>query len=218
MQAALHMQNALLGFNSLQRKDGLPELMTGIGLNSGMTVAGNIGVAQRSEYTLLGDAVNTASRIEHAAGKDQVLISGATLGELKGAGIGIRMPPLKVKNKAEPLQVISLRGLVVGDEIIMHLPILISDHPVFVLRRLSDKSFVVLHPKDCDITGGIAHTAIPEWLGIALGRPKMITVLPTQLADGTLMRSQVSFEDPGLGGLLAGTEIVCPVGWEHLVR
>ena len=218
VQAALHMQNALLGFNSLQAKDELPLLQTGIGLNSGMTVAGNIGVANRSEYTLLGDAVNTASRIEHAAGKGQVLISGATLGELKGGGRGIAMPPLKAKNKAEPLQVISLRGLVVGDEIVMHLPVTSGEYPAYLLRRLSDKSFVVLHPKECDICASKIHTAIPEWLDVPLGQPSMVSVLPTQISDGTLTRSQITFADPNLNGLLMGTEITCLVGWDQLVR
>ena len=218
VQAALHMQNALLGFNSLQAKDGLPLLQTGIGLNSGMTVAGNIGVAQRSEYTLLGDAVNTASRIEHAAGKGQVLISGATLGELKGGGRGIAMPPLKAKNKAEPLQVISLRGLVVGDEIVLHLPVTSGTYPAYLLRRLSDKSFIVLHEKDCDICASKLHTAIPEWLDVSLGQPTIVSVLPSQISDGTLIRSQITFVDPSLNGLLSGAEISCLVGWDQLVR
>ena len=218
VQAALHMQNALLGFNSLQAKDGLPILQTGIGLNSGMTVAGNIGVAQRSEYTLLGDAVNTASRIEHAAGKSQVLISGATLGELKGGGHGIAMPPLKAKNKAEPLQVFSLRGLVIGDEIVLHVPIMAGAHAAYLLRRLSDKSFIVLHPKECDICAEVVRTAIPEWLDIPLGKPTMISVLSTQASDGTLIRSQIEFADPTLNGLLNGTDIACLVGWDQLIR
>ena len=218
VQAALQMQNALVGFNSLQIRDGKPEIHTGIGLNSGMVVAGNIGVAQRSEYTLLGDAVNTASRIEHAAGKGQVLASGATLAELKHMGVGIRMPPLKVKNKADPLDVVSIRGLRVGEEIVLHLPVAAGQHPATLVRRLADRSFIIVHPKDCDICACDLTSAVPEWLDIPLGQPRMIAVLPTQVADGTLVRSHVQLSEPNLGGLLGDGEIVCPVAWEQLVR
>ena len=218
VQAALQMQNALVGFNSLQRLDDKPDLHTGIGLNSGTVVAGNIGVAERSEYTLLGDAVNTASRIEHAAGKGQVLVSGATLGELKGNGLGVRMPPLKAKNKAEPIEVISVRGLKVGEEIVLHLPVATGEIPATLVRRLSDKSFIILHPKDCDICAADLHSAVAEWLDIPLGRPRMVSVLPAQIADGTLVRSQIAFDDPTLAGLLSGDDIHCPVGWDQLVR
>jgi len=125
---------------------------------------------------------------------------------------------LKAKNKTEPLQVISLRGLVIGDEIVLHIPVTSGEHPAYLLRRLSDKSFVILHPKECDICSAIIHTAIPEWLDVPLGKPAMVSVLPTQIADGTLMRSQVTFSDPSLQGLLNGTDIVCLVGWDQLVR
>jgi adenylate cyclase len=218
VQAAIHMQNALVGFNSLQQAGGHPVLQTGIGVNTGTVVAGNIGVAQRSEYTLLGDAVNTASRIEHAAGKGQVLVSGDTLAELKGNGMGIRMPPLKAKNKAEPLVVVSLRALKVADEIVLHLPVTSGEHPATLVRRLSDRSFIIVHPKDCDLVAADLHTAVPEWLDVSLGRPAMLQVLPTQISDGTLMRSQITMSDPSLAGLLTGAEITCPVGWEQLVR
>ncbi len=218
VQAALHMQNALVGFNSMQRAEGKPELQTGIGLNTGMVVAGNIGVAQRSEYTLLGDTVNTASRIEHAAGKGHVLISGATRDELKGESYGIFMPPLKAKNKTDPLVVVSLRGLKVADEIVLHLPVTIGEHAAVVVRRLADRTFVLIHPPDCDICAAELHTAVPEWLGVSLGRAQIVSALPVQAADGMLIRSHIALAEPALGGLLSDTEIVCPIAWDQFVR
>jgi adenylate cyclase len=218
VQAALQMQNALVGFNSLQQREGKPDLHTGIGLNSGMVVAGNIGVQQRSEYTLLGDTVNTASRIEHAAGKSQVLVSGDTLDELNGMAFGIRMPPLKAKNKAEPLTVVSIRGLQIGDETVMHLPVTSRGFPATLVRRLSDLSFVIVHPKECDLCAADLHSAVPEWFDVRLGRPRMLTVLPIQATDGDLIRSHIAIDTPDLAGLFGSELTQCPVDWDQLLR
>ena len=218
VHAALDMQNALQGLNSLLRSQGKPELQTGIGLNSGTVVAGNIGHAQRSEYTLLGDAVNTASRIEHAAGKGQVLISGTTFAALKGCGFGIQMPPLHAKNKAEPLKVLSLRGLTLGDEIVLHLPLRCGDHPVILLRRLSDRTFIALHGAECDPTAAPLASAIPEWQATDLGVATMLSVLPVQATDGNLIRCQLRLADDTLASLIGPTSPICPVSWDELPR
>ncbi|MFC1745156.1 adenylate/guanylate cyclase domain-containing protein [Candidatus Riflebacteria bacterium] len=62
-KAALGMQEKLGDFN---QSTGGREIKFGIGLHSGPLIAGNIGTPQRLEYTVIGDTVNTASRIEHA--------------------------------------------------------------------------------------------------------------------------------------------------------
>ena len=216
--AGLNMQNALLGLNSLQRQAGKPDLLTGIGLNTGTVVAGNIGVAQRSEYTLLGDAVNTASRIEHAAGRGQVLISQATLDEVKGAGYGIRMPPLNAKNKAEPLVVISLRALKMGDEVVLHVPATVNGKPITLIRRLSDQTVIALHGADCDPSAGPLLSSITEWPGTNLGTATLITTLTHQPSDGTLIRSHLRLGDPTLGNLISETPTVSPLAWDQMIR
>ena len=64
VRAALEMQARLRKINDAFKSRGLPEIKTGIGLHSGQVVAGNIGHVERMEYTVIGDAVNLASRLE----------------------------------------------------------------------------------------------------------------------------------------------------------
>ena len=78
-----HADRALETALEIQREletDGPSELRIGIGLNSGTVVAGNIGGAGRLEFTIIGDAVNTAARVEAATRQtgDTILISERT--------------------------------------------------------------------------------------------------------------------------------------------
>ncbi len=217
--AGLAMQNALVGFNSAQRRDSQPVLSMGIGLNTGAVVAGDIGTQERTEYTVLGDTVNAAQRLEANAGRGHVLISLATWQALGGAAHGVALPPLKVKNKAEPLTVYSLRGLrILNDEVMLHLPLLSGPMQVFLIRRLADNSFILLHPADCDIIAHDLVSDLQEWSGTLLGRPEMVQVLPSQAGDGALVRSQVRLADPSLASLIGPSAITCTRTWDVMVR
>ena len=63
-EAALDMRQTLVKLNNDFKKDGLPELKFGIGIHTGPVFAGTIGAETRMEYTVIGDTVNTASRLE----------------------------------------------------------------------------------------------------------------------------------------------------------
>jgi adenylate cyclase len=204
--AALAMQTALVGFNSLQEAAGKPVLGMGIGINTGTVVGGNIGTESRKEYTVLGDAVNTAQRLESKAGRDQVLIASSTWEALRGQARGVALPSMSVKNKSYPLRAHSLRGVVVGDEVALHVPARIGEHPVFVIRRLADGRFLVLHPQDCAVEGASLVADAAEWRGAALGRAEAATALPAQATDGRCVRSEVRLPDATLGGLLVPPE------------
>src|SRR5258705_397597 len=78
LNAAVAMQRRLLGINTELRQEGLSEVGVGIGLHTGDVIVGYIGSERRSEYTAIGDAVNTASRLESNAKGGQILISDAT--------------------------------------------------------------------------------------------------------------------------------------------
>ena len=85
--AAIDMRAALVQMNEKFASQGLPELRFGIGLHTGNVLAGNIGAANRMEYTVIGDAVNTASRIEGLCKtyKTDLLISESTAEQLGNA-------------------------------------------------------------------------------------------------------------------------------------
>lgn len=64
VHAALDMVDALVEFNKKQLETGKPEFHIGIGLNYGIVTVGNIGSEQKMDYTVIGDMVNLASRME----------------------------------------------------------------------------------------------------------------------------------------------------------
>jgi adenylate cyclase len=74
LRSALEMRERLEEFNA-ERKEG-PVLRIRIGINSGKAVAGEIGSINKKEYTVLGDTVNTASRLESSVAKPMMIVIG----------------------------------------------------------------------------------------------------------------------------------------------
>lgn len=72
---AVEMQRTMLEVNALNTQRGYPRLFMGIGINTGRVVAGNLGSELHSEYTVIGDEVNLASRIEAFSLRGQILLS-----------------------------------------------------------------------------------------------------------------------------------------------
>ncbi|QRK13638.1 response regulator [Archangium violaceum] len=79
-------------------------LELGIGINSGVVVAGNIGGAMRAEYTCIGDAVNVAARLCALAGPGEILVGERTVALLAGQDSGFEeLPPVRLKGKPHPV-------------------------------------------------------------------------------------------------------------------
>jgi len=97
------MQRALVALNRQWQARGQEPLQMGVGINTGQVTAGNIGSSKRMDYTVIGDAVNLASRLcAHAAG-GQVLISKSTFREIGSPAL--RLESIRVKGKAAPIEV-----------------------------------------------------------------------------------------------------------------
>ncbi len=79
VQAALDMQRATTSLNATRQRRGQPTLHIGIGINSGEAIVGNIGSEKRMEYTVIGDMVNVAHRLQALARGGEILIGASTL-------------------------------------------------------------------------------------------------------------------------------------------
>lgn len=75
LTAAIRMQQAAAQLNAKRAEEGLEQLRLGIGLHTGPAVVGNIGSADRVQYTAIGDTVNVASRLVDLAGPQQIIAS-----------------------------------------------------------------------------------------------------------------------------------------------
>ena len=84
VRAAIRIQEGLADLNRRRRVEGADPIGVGVGVNSGKAVAGNMGSSNRLNYTVLGEAVNLASRLCAIAPAGEVYISEATAGEVNG--------------------------------------------------------------------------------------------------------------------------------------
>ena len=109
VQAALAMAQRLHALNDDLRERGLPQIGVGIGLNTGLVCVGDMGSDMRRSYTVMGDAVNLASRIEALTrhyGVD-VLAGEATFQATQNAGATgfrwVEVDRVRVKGKQRPV-------------------------------------------------------------------------------------------------------------------
>jgi adenylate cyclase len=105
---AVEMQTAMDDFNKENQGLGLPTLYMGIGINTGEVVAGKIGSDLHSEYTVIGEEVNLASRIEAYTLRGQILISQETYARVKDL-VRVADPiHVSVKGRREPVPLYEL--------------------------------------------------------------------------------------------------------------
>ncbi|MFQ5407199.1 MAG: adenylate/guanylate cyclase domain-containing protein [Anaerolineales bacterium] len=114
IDAGLRIRTGLLSANAQRLRDGLRTLDVGIGINTGEVVTGNIGSEERFEYTVIGDTVNTAARVQSLSSELQteLLITEAALNAL-GPNPGYVISdqgPAQLKGKRNAVNVYGVHG------------------------------------------------------------------------------------------------------------
>lgn len=111
VKAALEMRRRLDALNMRLEQQGFRQLAHGIGIHSGAVLAGNIGSEERMSYALVGDTVNSASRIEGLTKQYQcdIIISQTTFNLLADAYDTEQLAPVKVKGKEDELIIYKVR-------------------------------------------------------------------------------------------------------------
>ena len=110
VNAARDMQTVLRELNRHRERDGQVPIKVGIGIHTGMVAAGMLGGAHQAEYTVIGDAVNVASRVEGLTKEHgvDVLISETTWDQLGDAQRGRRLADVAIRGRKEPIVLYAL--------------------------------------------------------------------------------------------------------------
>ena len=112
IDSALLMRKTMIDYNKTRGSENRPKIKFGVGINTGPALVGQIGTENRMEYTVIGDAVNMASRTESlnkAFGTD-ILISEDSYKLVKDIYAVEGMRPIRVKGKEKPQQIYAVLG------------------------------------------------------------------------------------------------------------
>lgn len=110
IRTALAMQEALDGFNANPPLPLAEPLGIHIGINTGYVIAGLIGTERRQDYTVMGDAVNLASRLEDVSDWGQIFVSEDTYRLTSRLFVFKELGPVTVKGRVEPVKIYEVLG------------------------------------------------------------------------------------------------------------
>jgi adenylate cyclase len=109
LDAALGMQQALKVLNQSRVERNLRPFQIGIGLHCGLAVVGNIGSADRVQYTAIGDTVNVAARLVNKAGAGQIIVSEAIRASIPEFAGFDALGEVDLKGRASKMNIYAVR-------------------------------------------------------------------------------------------------------------
>ncbi len=127
VSCCLQMQNAIVRFNQDLSTQGSDPVAMGIGLHAGSFIAGNIGSHDRMEYTVIGDDVNIAARVEtlalgHMLMGSESLVRKSPLLKI----LGLKFNPVNFKGKTAAFSLTSIRGMKTEEGYLLSIPVTIN--------------------------------------------------------------------------------------------
>jgi class 3 adenylate cyclase len=108
LTGAVAMHNAQATINARWQQEGMPEFKLGIGLSTGEVAAALLGSEERLEYSVVGDAVNLAQRLQQFAEAGQTVMSDATYTALPSPPVCEHLPEQLVKGRHTPVRAYKL--------------------------------------------------------------------------------------------------------------
>ena len=111
IRTALAMREGIAGLTERRVQQGKEPIAVGIGVSAGEAVAGTVGTEDRMEYTVIGDSVNLAARLESNAKPHQILISHRTYERVRDLVDARPLGRIRVKGKEEEVEVYEVLGL-----------------------------------------------------------------------------------------------------------
>jgi class 3 adenylate cyclase len=111
VRSALKIKESITQLNKKRKAKNEPEIKIGIGINTGLAVAGNMGSVKRLNYTVLGESVNIASRLCSQAGPSEILISGDTYRQVAENVEARPFKPRSIKGLSKAIKVFKVEKL-----------------------------------------------------------------------------------------------------------
>lgn len=111
VQTAVAMQEGVAEVRAKRLSEGKDPISIGIGISAGEAVAGSVGTEDQMEYTVIGDRVNLAARLESNAKPGQILVSEETYRKVADRVAAKCLGEIMVKGREEPVTVFEISGL-----------------------------------------------------------------------------------------------------------
>ncbi|WP_223422329.1 AAA family ATPase [Tateyamaria pelophila] len=188
---ALEMQLAMPRVNEWNRRNGLPDLEMGIGINTGEVVAGNIGSRKRAKYGIVGSNVNLASRVEGYTVGGQVLITESTVNAISAPMTVRDIGSVEPKGVTEPLSLFQVTAMGGAHDLELAEPDLawvdLADSVPVSFRLVVDKKVTD------DVHQGTMIRLSPQ------GAQIQGTLVPDPFTDVELMLKDDDGDDTGIG-------------------